>query len=220
MIITRNVLFLALALAVSPAFAAQDISKVNGSITAEAGQTYGELQTVNGAIRISAGASTQDAGTVNGSINVGKGANTGGLETVNGSIRVDRDVTVDGGIETVNGGVFVDRGGRVKGGVETVNGSIGLVGTQLGKGIQTVGGDITVGADSVVRGGIKIQKNQSWLKNNSKRDPRVIIGPNAVVEGPLVFDRPVSLHVHRSARIGPVTGASARIFEGDVAPKD
>ena len=184
MIATRTALFLALALSAGSAYAQQDISKVNGSITAESGQTVGELQTVNG------------------------------------SIRLGRDVTVNGSIETVNGSIFVDRGGKVRNNVETVNGAIGLVATQLGGGIQTVNGDITVGIESVVKGGIKIEKNKSWLQTKPKRDPRVIIGPNAVVEGALVFERPVKLYVHKTARIGPVTGATAQTFEGDTAPKE
>ena len=220
MIATRTALFLALALSASSAYAQQDISKVNGSITAESGQTVGELQTVNGSIRINSGAVTDDAGTVNGSITVNEKATTGSLETVNGSIRLERDVTVNGSIETVNGSVFVDRGGKVRNNVETVNGAIGLVATQLGGGIQTVNGDITVGIESVVKGGIKIEKSNSWLQNKPKRDPRVIIGPNAVVEGALVFERPVKLYVHKTARIGPVTGATAQTFEGDTAPKE
>lgn len=217
---TRTALFLALALAAGSAYAQQDISKVNGSITADAEQTLGELQTVNGSIRISGGAVTGDAGTVNGSITAGEKAATGALETVNGSIRLDRNVSVDGGIETVNGSIFVDRGSKVRSGVETVNGAIGLVATQLGGGIQTVNGDITVGIDSVVKGGITVKKSTSWLQTKPKRDPRVIIGPNAVVEGPLVFERPVTLYVHTTARTGPVTGATAQAFDTDTAPKD
>ena len=216
----RTALFLAVALSVGPAFAAEDISKVNGSITAEAGQTYGDLETVNGSIRISGGATTDSAGTVNGSISVGEKAATGGLETVNGSIKLERNVTVNGGVETVNGSIFVDRGGKVKDGVETVNGAIGLVATQVGGDIETVRGDITVGVDSHVRGGVRVQKSQGGFNIERKRDPRIIIGPNAVVEGPLVFERQVKLYVHKSAKIGAVTGATAQSFDSATAPKD
>lgn len=216
----RTVLFIALALGATPVFASEDISKVNGSIEAEAGRAYGDLETVNGSVRIGDGATTADAGTVNGGIRVGDKASTGSLETVNGGIRLGSNVTVNGGIETVNGEVFVDRGGKVKGGVETVNGAIGLVATQLGGGIETVNGNITVGVDSVVKGGIRLQKNNSWLKMKNKRIPRIIIGPNAVVEGPLVFEREVNLYVHRTARTGPITGATAKSYDGNSAPKD
>ena len=44
--------------------------------------------------------------------------------------------------------------------------------------------------------------------------------PGAVVAGPLRFEREVDLYVHRSARIGPVTGAEPVIFDTDTAPRD
>ena len=67
MIRPRTALLLTLALATTPALAQQEISKVNGSITADAGQTYGDLDTVNGSIRIGDGVTAEDASTVNGS---------------------------------------------------------------------------------------------------------------------------------------------------------
>ncbi|MEO8367091.1 MAG: hypothetical protein ABI538_12885 [Pseudoxanthomonas sp.] len=216
----RTALFIALALGAGNAFASEGISKVNGGINAESGQAYGDLETVNGSIHIAAGATTDNASTVNGGISVGDKAVTGKLGTVNGGIKLERDVTVKGGIETVNGSIFVDRGGQLKDGVETVNGAIGLVGTRLGGGISTVNGDITVGIDSVVKGGIKVEKNNSWLQVKPKRDPRIVIGPNAVVEGPLVFERAVKLYVHKTARIGAVTGATAQSYETPTAPAE
>ena len=47
-----------------------------------------------------------------------------------------------------------------------------------------------------------------------------VISPGAVVAGPLRFEREVDLYVHRSARIGPVTGAEPVIFDTDTAPRD
>lgn len=205
-------LLLPLALAIAPALAAENIDKVNGSIRAESGRSYGSLETVNGSIRIEANARSGDAETVNGSISVDSGAQVGPLSTVNGSIRVERDVRGGGDVETVNGSVFVDRGGIVGGDVETVNGAIGLVATRLSGGIETVNGDITVGLDSHVRGGIRVIKPRTQFITVKRRDPRVIIGPNARVDGTLVFERPVELWVHQSARIGAVTGATAQRF--------
>lgn len=211
---------LALVLAARPAWADEDVSKVNGRIVAEAGRRYGDLDTVNGGISIADGARTRDAQTVNGSISVGAHAQTGGLSTVNGSINVGAQAIVDGGIETVNGGVFVDRGSEVRGGIETVNGSIGLVGTRLKGDIETVSGDITVGVGSHVAGGVAIRKPGFSLSFKPARKPRVVIGPNAVVEGALAFEREVTLYVHRSAKIGSVSGASVQTFDSDVAPGD
>lgn len=210
-------------LVAAPAMAQSNVEKVNGSITVDARQTMGTLETVNGSINIGAGATTRNAETVNGSIKVGANARTGSLETVNGSVRAEEAVQVGGDVETVNGSVFIGRGGNVKGGIETVNGAIGLVDADLGGGIDTVNGDVTVGSGSHVRGGIRYEKSQSWLnytpKNGKKRpDPRVIIGPNAVVDGPLVFERKVELYVHSTARTGAITGATAVRYSTDRAP--
>ena len=224
MVRMSHILALALSLAVAPAMADdRDIDKVNGGITAEAGQQYGSLSTVNGGIRIGAGAVVDDVETVNGGIRVGDNARVGSLETVNGSIRLGTGVEVEDGIGTVNQDVFVDRGGRIGGDIETVNGDIGLVDSDLAGSIETVNGDITVGAGSVVGGGIKVEKqgNRWWPFDFGKQDPtRVVIGPGARVEGPLVFEREVKLHVHATAEIGPVTGATAVRYEGDSAPRD
>jgi DUF4097 and DUF4098 domain-containing protein YvlB len=219
------VLTLALAAAMPLACAADgaSIDKVNGSIDAEAGQTYGSLETVNGSIRIASGARTGTAETVNGSIKVADNVHSGGLTTVNGSIHLDARATVDGGIETVNGGIFVDRGGRVARDITTVNGAIGLVGTDLAGSIDTVNGDITVGVGSHVHGGIHVEKpGTSWLPIHIGKHtpPRIIIGPNAIVDGPLVFEREVKLYVHASARIGKVSGATAIAYSGEHAPQD
>lgn len=215
------ILPLAVGLALAaPAFADDriDIDKVNGSIHAEAGKPYGDLETVNGSIRIDASARTGTAETVNGSIQVGDGAQVGELTTVNGGIHVGRDLRIDGDVTTVNGGIFVDRGGRVAGGIETVNGAIGLVDTDVARGIETVNGDITVGAGSHVHGGIHVDKPQMQIISFRKRDPRIVIGPNAQVDGALVFERPVTLYVHDSAKIGAVTGATAKRFSGATPP--
>ncbi|MEB1609665.1 hypothetical protein VDQ74_07125 [Xanthomonas campestris pv. campestris] len=213
-------LLLALSLVCASAWADEDISKVNGRISAEAGKVYGGLDTVNGSIEVGAGAQTRKVETVNGSIQIGDNARTGDVSTVNGAITLGQKVVVSGGLETVNGSVLVERGSRISGGVETVNGSIGLVETELGKGIETVNGDITVGVRSHVHGGIEVTKPNFSLSFKPARKPRVVIGPDAVVEGPLEFEREVSLYVHRTAKIGAVTGATARSFDSDVAPKD
>ncbi|WP_017171992.1 hypothetical protein [Xanthomonas phaseoli] len=196
-----QILLLALSLVCTSAWADEDVSKVNGRISADAGKTYGALETVNGSIEIGAGAQTKNVETVNGGIRIGDNARTGGVETVNGSITLGQKVTVSGGLETVNG-------------------SIGLVGTELGKGIETVNGDITVGVGSHVRGGIEVSKPSFGFSFQPSRKPRVVIGPDAVVDGPLHFEREVNLYVHRSAKIGAVSGATARSFDSDVAPKD
>jgi len=213
-------LLLALVLPCAPALASEDISKVNGSIHAIGGQVYGDLETVNGGITVDEGVVTAEIQTVNGSIKVGDRARTTGVSTVNGNLRIGRDVVAAGNVETVNGGIFIDRGSVIEGNLETVNGGIGLVETRLNGNIDTVNGDITVGVGSQVEGGIRVKKPNFNLSLTGGRKPRVIIGPKASVAGSLQFEREVTLYVHRTAHIGPVSGAQPLTFDTDAAPQD
>lgn len=230
----------ALALSTGAAFAQQDISKVNGGVEAEAGQTYRDVSTVNGGIRIGDGARARNVETVNGGIRAGDGivvedmeTVNGGIQigarvqaesltTVNGGIRVGTDARVGGTIESVSGGVFVDRGGRVDGNVSTVNGAIGVIGTEITGDVKTVNGDVTIGAGSQVRGKLVIDKPSSnWFPVTiTRRNPRVIIGPDAVVDGPLEFKREVTLYVHTSAKTGAISGATAVPYDSARAPQE
>lgn len=220
----RNRLALALVLACATTISAhadeRDVSKVNGGIEVEAGGQYGSLDTVNGGIDIGANARVESAETVNGGIEVGARAHTGTLETVNGGIRIEENVTTTGGVSTVNGGIFVARGGNIGGNVETVNGAIGLVDTDVSGGIETVNGDVTVGIGSHVRGGVHYSKqNRPFISIGKRRIPRVIIGPNARVDGSLRFEREVVLYVHSTAKTGAITGATAIRFDTPTPPE-
>ena len=231
---------LAVALAAAPALAAEDISRVNGGIEVEAGQQAGDLSTVNGGIRIGDGARFKDASTVNGGIRAGHRVQGEDLATVNGGIElgeqavVDSMTTVNGKIsagpglradddvESVSGGIFIDRGGRVDGDVGTVSGGIGLVATEVTGNVQTVSGDVTVGIGSHVRGNLQVRKSSgmSWISFGTERTPRIVIGPDAVVDGSLDFDREVTLYVHESARTGAISGATPIPFSTPRAPRD
>lgn len=212
----RTLLALALLAACGTAFAQKNISKVNGGIEAEAGQTYGELDTVNGGIRIRSGAVVHSAETVNGGVRIEDQAQVGSVETVNGGVRIGESVQVARAVNTVNGGIEIGRGSHVTGKVETVNGAITLTEAEVGGGLETVNGDVTVGAGSMVRGGLTVHKPRgSWFTFNVSRDPRIVIGPNATVEGELRFEREVELFVHETARVGAITGATPKRFSGD-----
>ncbi|MBB5014808.1 hypothetical protein [Rehaibacterium terrae] len=217
----RILLALALTVACGSVAAQENISRLNGAITAEAGKHYGKLDTVNGGIRIRAGAVVRSAETVNGGITVDDEAQAGALETVNGGIRLGERVQVAGNVATVNGGVRIDRNSRVDGEVRTVNGRIEMEATEVGGGLETVNGDVTVGTGSTVRGGLTVRKPSGsgfrWnLFGGQSRDPRIVIGPGASVLGELVFEREVELFVHETAKIGNVSGASPRRFSGDM----
>lgn len=201
---------------------AQSIDKVNGSITAQAGQTYGGLSTVNGGIKLERGIHAKAVETVNGSIEATDDVSSDAVSTDNGSIRFGRQARIEGSVETVNGSIFIDRNSQVRGDISTVNGGIGIIGTALDGGIDTVNGDITVGADSRVKGGIKVEKPHgsfgSWF--GKPKIPHIVIGPNAVVEGPLVFEREVKLYLHTSAKTGAISGAIAVRYDGTPPNKD
>ncbi|MBB3226361.1 DUF4097 and DUF4098 domain-containing protein YvlB [Luteibacter sp. Sphag1AF] len=189
-----------------------DVSKVNGAARVEAGQTAGDVSTVNGSVQVEAGAHVKKADTVNGSVNLGDSATANALETVNGAISMGAKAQVATTVETVNGGIHLNQGADVRGRASNVNGSIVLEAAHVGGGLETVNGDIDVGANSRVEGGILVKK-PSWFSSSS-RLPRVVIGPNAVVQGPLEFRRDVELHVSDKATIGPVTGATPVKFSG------
>ena len=52
----------------------QQLSKVNGSVRVEAGQTAGDVSTVNGSVTIEEGATAEDVETVNGSVTIERNA--------------------------------------------------------------------------------------------------------------------------------------------------
>lgn len=235
----RHVLTLVLVLLVTPALAAEDISRVNGGIELSAGQQARNLSTVNGGIRIGSDAQFNDAdtvnggiragdriqgrdlSTVNGAITVGEQAQVRGLATVNGDIHAGPGLRAADDVGTVSGSIFIDRGGRIDGGVSTVSGGIGLVATEVTGNVETVSGDMTIGVDSHVHGQLRVRKpGTSWIRFGIDRPPRIVIGPGAVVDGEVIIEREVKLYVHETARTGPISGATAVPFSTARAPRN
>lgn len=211
------------ALSIGTAFAAGnadlDIDKVNGSIHVPDNATVGKLSTVNGSIHVGDGAHAASAITVNGSIHLGTNATIDALDTVNGGIHVGAGTKIARTIEAVNGSITLATGADVAGKVSNVNGGIALTAAHVGGGIETTSGDIDVGANSRVEGGMLVNKDNSWFRFGVSRDPRVIIGPHAIVKGDLVFKRAVQLYVSDSATIGKIDGAKAIPFSSDKPPQ-
>jgi DUF4097 and DUF4098 domain-containing protein YvlB len=221
---TRFVLALSLALSVTSYVASaknQDISKVNGSISTESGQSYGDLDTVNGSIRIDDKVKAEDVETVNGSITSASSAQLKSAETVNGSINLGEATQVQGPVGTVNGALSIGKRSVIDEDISTVNGRIMVLESQIKGGISTVSGDITVGANSHVYGGILVEKpSGNWGWSWGKQlPPRIIIGPNARVDGELRFEREVELYVHTTAKTGKVTGAKVLSYTDKVPAK-
>lgn len=215
---TRSLVALAITLSLAAAggAVARDggISKVNGSIDVASGEQAGNVETVNGSVRLADGAAARKATTVNGSIKVGANANAEALETVNGDIELHEGARVAGDVETVNGDLRLHKGAEVGGRASNVSGRLTIEAAHVGAGLQTVNGDIDVGADSRIEGGILVEKPHGWSWGK-QRNPRIVIGPRAVVQGTLDLRRDVELFVSDSANVGEIKGATATKFAGD-----
>jgi hypothetical protein len=215
------------------AVANDSVSKVNGSVRVEAGQTAGNVSTVNGSITIEEGATAADVETVNGSVTIernatvqhvesvnggislGADSKAGSMDTVNGTLRLADGAQVSGDVSAVNGSAQLAKGADIRGALSNVNGKMTITAAHVGGGLKTVNGDINVGADSRIEGGILVEKpNLNWF-NRNRRPPHIVIGPGAVVEGKLRFEHEVELLVSDRAKIGPVDGATAVPFSGD-----
>lgn len=190
-----------------------DIDKVNGSIRVDEGQLAGDLETVNGSIHLANHAKADSADTVNGSIEIGDDTELDSAETVNGAISLGQRARVRHDVESVNGAITLERGADVGGKLSNVNGRIRTESARVGGDIETVAGDIEIGADSRIDGGILVEKPSGWSWGKQK-NPRIVIGPNAVVQGRLVFHREVELYVSTSAKTGAIEGATAKSFSG------
>jgi DUF4097 and DUF4098 domain-containing protein YvlB len=191
---------------------------VNGSIHVPAGQPSGDIDTVNGSIHVDDNAAITVASTVNGSIGIGAHATARSLNTVNGGITVEDGAHVSSGMAAVNGTLTLKSGADVGGALSNVNGDIVLQAAHVAGGIKTVSGDINVGSNSHVEGGILVQRQTgSWFHFGNNK-PKIVIGPGAVVQGNLRFEREVSLYVSDTANIGPVSGATPIKFSGPNPP--
>lgn len=222
MIPHRALIVLTLLAACSTAYAQKDVSKVNGSVEVAAGEHVGSANTVNGSVKLGDGSTVKDATTVNGGIKAGNSVTVeDDATTVNGGVHFGTHATVNGDITTVNGDVYLPDGGNVKGDITTVNGGVGLVRSQVGKDVTTVTGDVTIGVGSHVAGKLWVKKSKGGLSGlplQITRIPTIIIGPNAVVQGGMVFEHQVKLYVHTSAKTGPIEGATAIPFSTPTAP--
>lgn len=156
-------------------------------------------------------------------IQAGEGVEIGDILLMDSStIELGRGSRVRGSIITGvrDGTMFcLGEGADVAGTLISDHGTILLDGAHIGGGIQTKGGHIEVRANSRVEGGITSgQRHWFGLSDYDKMHlPKVVIGPHAVVQGPLNFHNVVLL-VSESAQIGPVTGATPVWFSGDTLP--
>jgi len=192
-----------------------DISIVNGSITiGEDCRVNGEASSVNGSVKVGNNSTIGEISAVNGSVSIGENVTVGGpVENVNGRVSVGAGSRIAGPVSTVNGQIRLASGSSTEGTASTVNGHIVLTGAETAA-LGTTNGHIEVLEGSHVKGRLRVAKPQGF--SLGKDDPvRVVIGADSVVDGPLVFERPVELFVHDTARIGEIEGAEPQRFSGD-----
>jgi hypothetical protein len=197
-------------------------SRILGGLHADTGEVVGDFETVNGGISIDDRARAGDLTTVNGGIDVEDDASIRSATTVNGGIELGERVRVAGDVTTVNGGIRVDFLSTIGGDVETVNGGILIRQSDVAGKVSLVNGDITIGAKSHIHDGILVHRTTGvqigW--GHKPKVPRIVIGPNAIVDGELRFEREVELYVHTSAKIGQVVGATAKPYTDTIPPRD
>lgn len=187
----------------------RNVTNINGSVHASAGETYDTLSTVNGDVRIARGASADVAKSVNGEIVLEQDVKVGSVSTVNGSVRIAEGAAVSREASTVNGSVSLRKGAHVGGDVSSVSGDLDLDGAEVAGKLGTYNGDIELSDGARVLGGIHVKrpKGSDWSHNTA---PEVHICATCVVEGDLRFDRPVELRVDAGAKIGRVIGEEVR----------
>ena len=142
------------------------------------------------------------------------------INKVNGPIQVGAGERVAHDIVTVNGSLILEEGADVGGTISNVSGGIRLTRAHVGGDIRTTNGDIEIGPGSRIDGGIHVNVPSigQFFSRNARTTPRIVIGPDVIVQGPLHFEREVELFVSDRARTGSVEGAKSVHFSGDHPP--
>ncbi|NKI36224.1 hypothetical protein HFP89_13725 [Wenzhouxiangella sp. XN79A] len=184
------------------------ISTVNGSVDVGIGAIVdGDISTVNGSIAMARGSQAGDVATVNGKIELGPDVVAGSVETVNGAIQIAGQAAISGDVETVNGRVTLGEDTVVEGRVAAVNGQLLLRGAEVGS-LVNVNGGMVLEPGSVVNGELRVRKP----RGGDDEPVSIDIRSDVTVAGPLVFERPVTLRVHETARLGEIQGAEPEYY--------
>jgi hypothetical protein len=190
------------------ASSADKVSRINGSVEIDAGQTVGDVSTINGRIRVSRNATAGAVETINGSITIQSGATIDSAETVNGGIRLGRDVQVGAELKTVNGGIQVDPGSFVAADIRTLNGEIALRDTRVTGSLHTANGDIELREGSVIEGDVIIRGERSWISRlfsfGQPHRSELQVDASSVILGDIHLYRDVELRIEEGAEVGEI----------------
>jgi hypothetical protein len=208
-----------LSLLLSTAVCAQDehqyLFNAEQSIRLAADVEAGNLQTIHGSIHIGERSKVADVKTVDGEVVLEKGARANSVRGLDGAVHLKEAAKIVHRVSTADGSIVLDDQADVAGRVSTADGEIRLENAHVGGGIVTRRGNINVGSGSRVENGIRVERSFCLCINVGLfSNPRVVIGPGAVVRGPLIFERKVTLYVSDTATIGDVVGATSVRFSG------
>jgi len=188
---------------------AGNLDSVNGGITVGNNAEAGNIDTVNGGIRVGKGSKVGKIDAVNGGISLDDGATAVSVDTVNGGFKGGTEVKILQSLESVNGGISLKAGSSIGRDIENVNGKIHLDGVSVAGNIDTVNGPIELKGATKVSGKLIVRKTQSnwcfWDCDSHK--PIITIGPDVEVQGGLLLEREVELHIDPNAKIGPIEHA-------------
>jgi DUF4097 and DUF4098 domain-containing protein YvlB len=174
----------------------------------------GSHSTVNSSINLDDNTTTGDVDSVNGSIRIGANSFVKSVESVNGSIKLGNDVTVEHDIEAVNGSIEIQPGCEVGANVETVNGGIEMDNAKVAGDVETVNGPLQILNGSEVTGNVVVRKPGGWSFGKRNKPVHVEIGQDVVVRGKLIFEQPVELKLHDSAKVGEIIGDEVTMLGG------
>lgn len=187
---------------------------INGDISIGSGAVVdGDMSTINGDVHAATGAHVGKLTTVNGDISVDHDAQTGELTNVNGNIQLGQHVAANGNVTTVNGDIQTGNGAHIQGDITDVNGNIALCAVKAEGDLRFVNGTLLIKTGSEIKGSV-IAKKPKFDSSDELHEPVVIVGPHAIVDGPITFERPGRLYLSDSAVIHAVSGATPEKFSG------
>ncbi len=164
---------------------------------------------IAGDVEVGRDATIRSARTVAGNIEVHEGGRTGNLTTVAGRVRLEARVRVEGSIKTVAGDIELGEGCTVTGDITTVVGHITMAGGEIQGGVTVENGRLEI-TRTRVTGTIRVKHSN----RDNAETPELTIGSGAEV-GALVVDEgtDVRLRIHRTAKVGSITGAEVEYFD-------
>lgn len=164
---------------------------------------------VAGDVDVGRRARVRNIDTVAGDIDIGEGGKVASIDSVAGDVRLAGKVTVEGSIETVAGDIDIEAGCTVGGGIDTVAGDIRIVESLVKGDVTTRHGDLEL-TRSRIEGVVRVKR----ARTDENDILRINIGAGSEAREIIVEERAlVRLKIHRSAKVGKITGAEAEYYD-------